>query len=609
VRADALRFGREQCLDVGASLRRTWLLADGAGALAAGTALGCPASRRHGLLFAPGPEGAPHLFLARTEEWVLAGGRALPVSSACYPGALHPSGHTYLAEFDAWPWPRWLHRLGDVEVTREVRLLPRARAPGTVLLRYTVRGPRDATRRLTIRPLLACRAASALTVENAAADLRVTRVRGGIVVRPYASLAPLAITLAGAPAAFAAAPDWYRRTEYAQDLAAGLPGHEDHATPGCFTVDARGRTEVVLAATTGPAVRDARALWTRSLRPPRPPARPTFAACLARAADAHLVRTREGLAVLDRLPEGGSTALVRWEALPGLLLARGCVRAFGEALLAGADDAARGTDADPAAALAWARGAALHAAARGRSARVQRALDAATFALGDRLRGAADAAGLLAGPSEAGPHCDVLANARWFALADRLATRARGGAARDRARRDWARTRSAAGAGFLARFWLEDAGHLADGWVAGAPDTRVRAGMVGAAAEALSPLAREQRQAVVERARADLVTPRGLRTLSPRDPAYRATGAVEARGIEPYVEATLLAFGDRAAVRARLVPLVTGFAEHLREEGLGHVGATFDGDPPHGPEAGAPSDARATAALLRASALLGLATG
>src|SRR5262245_56009391 len=128
MRSDGLHFGREQCLDLEAALGRTWLLADGAGASAAGTALGCPASRRHGLLVAPDAAGRPHLFLARTEEWVLSGDRALPVSSARYPGTLFPSGHTYLAAFDAWPWPRWLYRLGDVEVTREVRLFPRPKA-------------------------------------------------------------------------------------------------------------------------------------------------------------------------------------------------------------------------------------------------------------------------------------------------------------------------------------------------------------------------------------------------------------------------------------------------------------------------------------------------
>jgi glycogen debranching enzyme len=131
--------------------------------------------------------------------------------------------------------------------------------------------------------------------------------------------------------------------------------------------------------------------------------------------------------------------------------------------------------------------------------------------------------------------------------------------------------------------------------------------MVAAAAEARSPLTRDQRQSVVERARADLLTPRGLRTLSPRDPGYHPAGAVLARGLEAYVEAVLLAFGRGAAVRARLVPLVEGFAGHLAERGLGHVSDSFDGEAPHRP-GGAVSDARAVAALLRASALLGLGT-
>ena len=174
---------------------------------------------------------------------------------------------------------------------------------------------------------------------------------------------------------------------------------------------------------------------------------------------------------------------------------------------------------------------------------------------------------------------------------------------------------------FRARFWLEDEGHLADAWEDGAPDRSIRPGMLVAAAEPAVPLSKAERLAIVERARIELLTPRGLRTLSPRDPAYdpnpgprapqppvRRNGAVEPRWLLPYAQATLLARGRTPAVKARLRALVEGFTPHLSEHGLGCVAEVFDGEPPHR-ASGAPSDVRSILALLEVLRLTGAGRG
>lgn len=617
-----MHFDRAECLDLEAALARTWLVTDGAGAFAAGTVPDCPTSRRHGLLTAPLPgTGVLHLFLARLEAWVLEGERALPLTSARYPGVLHPGGHAYLDAFDAWPRPRWVHRVGDVVVEREV-LLPRPRGPGhTVLVRWRVHGPAAAARRLTLRPLLAAREAGALTVQNAHLDAHVEPVEGGVVVQPYRALPPLSLTLSGAPHAFVPGPDWYRRIEYAADPHPGATAHEDHWTPGQFRVEVGARAEVVLAASTGPAVPDPRALWRTEAASGRA-RRPSLGAVLARATSDHVVAAGGALGVLDRLPEGGTTALATWEALPGLLLPRGRVEDLGRALRAHADavavappaGVAAGADAlglSRSAALAWARAAGLYLDVRARPRRGAGAVAAALLALGERLRaeaegdGEAGGSGLLSGAPEPGPRrLDVLVNARWLGLAQRLARTARGGGGR--ARRDWAATHRALAGAFLGRFWLEDPGSLASAWLDGAPDPTLTPTVVAALAEPGVPLAREQRLGVLARARAELLTPRGLRALSPREPRYRPERAVSARTVGAYVDACLLAQGRGRAALRRLRALVRGFAPHLGEHGLGHVAEAFDGDAPHAP-GGAASDARAVAALAWAAWRLGLA--
>ena len=132
-----------------------------------------------------------------------------------------------------------------------------------------------------------------------------------------------------------------------------------------------------------------------------------------------------------------------------------------------------------------------------------------------------------------------------------------------------------------------------------------------------SLLIREQRASIVERADLELLTPRGLRTLSPADPDYQGTysggpderdGAYHQGTVWPWlfgfhVEASLRAFPRDRARQERLGTLLEGLLECLDEVGLGHVSEVFDGDPPHRP-GGTFAQAWNTAELLRARRML-----
>jgi glycogen debranching enzyme len=123
---------------------------------------------------------------------------------------------------------------------------------------------------------------------------------------------------------------------------------------------------------------------------------------------------------------------------------------------------------------------------------------------------------------------------------------------------------------------------------------------------------------VVEQVETHLLTPLGLRTLAPSDPAYRGHyggGQLERDGayhqgtvwpwlIGPFVEAWLRVHqpdaGARAQARTRfLAPLV----EHLDHAGLDHVSEVADGDAPHKP-GGTPFQAWSLGELLRVKRML-----
>jgi glycogen debranching enzyme len=113
---------------------------------------------------------------------------------------------------------------------------------------------------------------------------------------------------------------------------------------------------------------------------------------------------------------------------------------------------------------------------------------------------------------------------------------------------------------------------------------------------------------IVHACREDLITSVGLRSLSPRDPAYRGRhrggpaerdaayhqGTVWPWLIGPYSDALRRACGDAAG-------LLNGLELHLAEFGLGSVSETLDGDAPHG-ATGCPFQAWSVAELIRSRA-------
>ncbi|RMH02598.1 MAG: glycogen debranching protein [Planctomycetota bacterium] len=654
-----LRVGREELLRLEHALTREWLETDGLGGFASSTILMCPTRRYHGLLAAVPPgHSRRHLFLARFEETLHAPGRELPLSMARYPGVWAPRGHRSITGFELRPWPASRFHLGLAEPEREVLMV---RGRPVVLVRWSLAGQRNGLE-LRFRPLLAFRELDALTFENLDLDPRAERIPGGIRCRPYASLPPLHLTVSvsgGHRAEFEADPVWYRRLEYAQDLARGYDGHEDQFSPGWFHAPLEPGGEIVAAATIGPPVADPAALWRQEAarrRAELPSAVAGGAAgvgeLLAATADHFLYRDPTGRpGVLAGFPWFGEWGRDTFIALPGLTLARGRVEACAEVLrgalpflrdgllpnIFGPTPAASHYGSADAA-FWFARAVRLWQLAGGDREELLDAFLPALRAIAEAcLAGTdlglhVDPGGLLevGGPdlnptwmdavTSTGPVTPrhgqpVEIEALWYfllAYLERLELLAGDPAAAGR----WTRRKRLAGRTFRRRFWLPQH-YLADCWREGLADPAVRPNMVLAAALEFSPLTRARRRDVVERAEAELLTPRGLRTLSPADPAYRGhyRGGPEERDaayhqgtawpwlLGFWAEAALRGSGPRRWLLDRLERLVEGFRDALGSHGLGFLSEVHDGDSPHR-HGGCPAQAWSCAEILRLAAMV-----
>jgi predicted glycogen debranching enzyme len=173
----------------------------------------------------------------------------------------------------------------------------------------------------------------------------------------------------------------------------------------------------------------------------------------------------------------------------------------------------------------------------------------------------------------------------------------------------WAPVRDLVKQNFQPTFWKPEWGYLADYVGNGPVDQAVRPNMLFPIYLEYCPVDDEIVSEVVMTINDELVTKRGLRSLSPRNEAYR--GVYEGSQIDrdlayhqgcafpvllaPYIDVCFRMMGDTFYGRAKY--LVEGFFEDISKHGVGAFSELYDGDPPHEPH-GAIASAMSTAALL-----------
>lgn len=647
--------------DIDQSSKLEWVEADGAGGFACGTASLCPTRRYHGLLVGPTADFVErHVFLSRFEESVHRGDEVFALSVARYEEDFFaPEGHRALTRFQSAPWPTWDYEVDGVKVRRELMVV---RGEGVTLCRWSlVDADLVSSFELELRPLLPFRAADALTVENEVLNQEVELTQTGLACTPYEGLPTLHLNANRASLETKSDPVWYSGVWFGADRERGYDYQEDQFSPATMRFDLSAQHAVVVGASLDQPCADPAGLWEREAAE-----RTRYSKTLSRGVRGRCEAVADDFLYTSTTPSGGERFgviagfpwFLEWGrdtfiALPGLTLSRGLVDDCAETLSGvveyldgGLIPNIFGRDIEGShygsvdAALWFARSVRLFERGGGtrrfvienyRSSLV--AIADAYFA-GTGLGVEVDQGGLLRAGSESinatwmdartedGPVTPragfaVEMQALWIHLLGHLEELFKDSGIR-REKRRFAAAHAKARATFMERFWLPKERRLADVWTEDAgPDRAIRPNMVIAAALEFSPLTKEQRADVVKCARQELLTPRGLRTLSPSSDEYRGVyaGGMKERD-EAYHQGTvwpwLLGFFVEASLRGgktsvsavrELRSLWDGFGEELDTRGLGHMSEVFSGDEPH---AGGGTFAQAwnTAECLRSYAML-----
>lgn len=634
-----LKFDKNLMINLEQSLPKEMLRTNQSGAYHCTSIVDCNTRKQHGLLVVPFGDGDynPHVLLSSLDETVIQHGAPFNLGLHRYQGGVYnPNGHKYIREFDCESVPRTTYRVGGVILTKEKIFIQHE---NRILIRYTLVDAHSPTT-LQFRPFLAFRESNALCMANDALNKECTPINNGISCCLYPGYPTLYMQLTRKPE-FVYDPHWYNNIEYVKDLDRGVPYCEDLWVPGYFQVNIKkGESIIFSAGLSEVSPRSLKGMYEAEIASRT--ARTSFFNCLKNSAKQLYLKEGDKEYMLSGYPWGKILARNTFMSLPGNTIAINHRDDF-EKIMATAADALKEFMAtlkhdkvihgiDNPDIFTWAIWA-LQQYARNYgnldTAAKYGELIAAMLDFiidGKHPRLHLEESGMLSTDGSVAPASWmnsvwdghpvvprsgllVEINALWYnALMFACELTADADEYADRRAR-WAETAEKVKEAFIPTF-LNDFGYLYD-YVNGTyADPSVRPNMAIAIGLHYSPLDRRQRKGVLDVVTRELLTPKGLRTLSPKSYGYRPNyvGSPEEREralhngpVRPwlmgfYADAYLKVFGQSGV--GYIERMLIGFEDDMSNGCIGSLSQLYDGNPPYA-NRGAISHATNIAEVLR----------
>lgn len=313
-----LRFERSLMTNLQESLPKELLRTNRSGAYSCSTIVDCNTRKYHGLLVVPVPEldDENHVLLSSLDVTVIQHGAEFNLGLHKYQGNNYsPKGHKYIREFVCDTVPTTIYRVGGVILRKEVVF---QHYEDRILIRYTLDDAHSATT-LRFHPFLAFRSVRQFTHENSTASRDYSLVDNGIKTCMYAGYPDLFMQFSKKNE-FVFQPDWYRGIEYPKEQERGYASNEDLYVPGYFEMSIRKGESIVFAASTSEIkTRGLKALFDKELASRTP--RDNFFHCLVNAAHQfHIHEKNDDRYILAGYPWFKCRARDTFIALPGLTL-------------------------------------------------------------------------------------------------------------------------------------------------------------------------------------------------------------------------------------------------------------------------------------------------
>ena len=313
-----LKFEKALMTNLQDSLPRELLRTNRSGAYSCSTIVDCNTRKYHGLLVVPVPEldNENHILLSSLDPTVIQHGAAFNLGLHKYHGGNYsPNGHKYIREFDCDKVPTTVYRVGNAVLKKEVVLQCYEER---ILVRYTLLEGQGTTL-LQFRPFLAFRSVREFTHENAAINREYHNVENGIATCLYEGYPQLFMQFSK-DNEFHYEPYWYRGLEYPKEQARGYYSDEDLYVPGYFEMKIKKGESIVFSGSTSEIKTSTlKRIFDNEVefRPPRD----NFFHCLVNAAHQfHNRKRNDDRYILAGYPWFKCRARDQFIALPGLTL-------------------------------------------------------------------------------------------------------------------------------------------------------------------------------------------------------------------------------------------------------------------------------------------------
>ena len=640
-----LKFDKSQLVNLEYSLKKEIIRSNRAGSYASYTIVGCNTRKYHGLLVCPIDEidGEKHVMLSNLDLTVIQHDTEFNLGIHKFPGDVyHPKGHKYIRDFEIEKVALTRFRVGGVVITKETVLVAKEEQ---IILKYTLEEAHSPTT-IRLRPFLAFRNIHNLSKANMFVNTKVDNVPNGIKTRMYSGYPALHIQFSK-KTEFLHVPDWYYNIEYSEEQARGYDYSEDLFVPGYFEIAIKKGESIYVSASLKEAApaqlgkKFAKEINDRI-------SRETYKDCLVNAAHQFIVKRDKKTEITAGFPWFGAWGRDTFISLPGLTLAiddEKTFKAVVDTMVARMKNGLfpnMGNDSSPAFnsvdAPLWffwslqqysttnARKqevwehyskpmkAILNAYRNGESFNIKMFENGLIYA-GENGHALTWMDAVVFGkPVTPRVGHPVEINALWYNAIQYSLELAK--LSKDSTFiGQWKSLPALIEKSFVETFWDESKGYLADCVEDGVKDWSVRPNQIIAASLEYSPITDEIKRAVIEIVKNELLTPRGLRTLSPNDSRFEAIyegdqptrdrayhmGTVWPWLLQPFCIAYLNIY-KKSGIQL-LKQIYEGFEPVMTEYGIGSIAEIYDGNPPHQPR-GAISQAWSVAALLMISKMI-----
>ena len=641
-----LSFKKDQLINLEYSLAREFLGTNRGGGYCSSTLVFCNTRKYHGLLVVPIEKfrGKNYVMLSSLDETILQHGRDFNFGVHKYEGTYEPRGHKYIVDISYEKAFTVTYQVGGVLLKKEILMVHNA---PQVLIRYTLEDAHSATL-LRLNPLLAFRDIHSLSKQNPVANTQVEEVDGGVRAKLYPEFPYLYMQLSK-PANFGGAAYWNNNIYYTKEKERGYDFQEDLLSVGAFEVSLKKGESIVFSASLEEAnPKNLAKDFSKFLKERAD--RNSFEECLQYTASQFIIQKAGETRIKAGYHWYDSTTRDTFIALPGIALSGSTAKIFDEVLQSALKYCYNGRfardisthivnpvfDADTSLWFFWTLqqyekettrtkkqiwkeyGETLKAilnAFKSREHKTMRMDDNGLIWSDDLSRpltwfNAESNYGAIVPRN--GYVVEV--NALWYNAVCYALELAKD--AKDKTfLSEWGTMPETIAESFNQIFWIESEKYLADYANNTHQNTEVRPNQLLACALDYSPLSEKRQRKVLAIITQELLTPKGLRSLSPESPRYegesvgnvfvrdKATfnGSVHPWFVGFYVEANLKLFGDTYIPDGKA--FLENFEEEINTHGVGLISAIYDGNPPFNPR-GCISNAKNVAEILRAQWLL-----